>query len=124
MTEGGVTRRARIRRCRRCRAPVVSGLDDDVMAEPVDIDPLPLTALGEALALLRNVSTYDLARRAGKYVIDRRTVFEISGWPPESRRNVDVVKRHECGIQPQGIATSRIEPRARYDVESFDKPPF
>jgi hypothetical protein len=101
----------------------VSGLDDVVMADAVDVDPAPLGALGEAQALLRGVTTYDLARRAGKLVIDRRTVYEIAGWPPGSRRNVDVVKAHECGMQPQGLINSMIEPRRRY-VVTDENPPF
>ena len=122
LAPGGITRHARVRRCRRCRVPVVSGLDDVVMADAVDVDPAPLGALAEAAALLRGCTTYDLARRAGKLVIDRRTVYEIQGWPPGTRRNVDVVKAHECGVQPQGLIGSTIEARRRYVLT--DDPPF
>jgi hypothetical protein len=105
MAPGGITRAARARWCRRCHGPIMSGLDGDRIAAVVEVDPAPLDAAGELLALMSGASTYDLAWRGGRYEIDPRTRYEIAGWPPGSRPGVDVVRAHICGYE-QTVGTT------------------
>lgn len=112
MAPGGITRRARATWCRRCGGPIMSGLDDDRCAVVAHVDPAPLDARGELLALLAGHATFDLAWRGVRYEIDRRSDFEIRGWPPRSRPNVDVVREHVCGDAPESVTASMIERRA------------
>ena len=57
----GATRRARAATCRGCGAKVLDGLDADVCALVATVDPTPLTAIGEVLAVLDGRRTFTLA---------------------------------------------------------------
>lgn len=91
----GVTRRARATYCRSCGATVIRGLDAETAAASVTVDPNPIGALGEILAIAAGRSTYSLTWRGGRYEIDYRDQFTITGSPPDS---LYVVAAHRCGI--------------------------
>ena len=90
--------------CRTCRQPVLAGLDDLVCAWPAKVDITPLSALGEALARLAGLATYEV--RAGKPArIVRRDAHRIAAMPAGAARSgtlarFDVVAAHEHGPDP------------------------
>lgn len=96
ITERGVTRKARVRTCERCGDVALVALDDDVCAFEVAADPSPLTALGEAMALLEQRRTFELTKTAYGYVLDRRTADQIAGRPAGTTPRADVLAEHRC----------------------------
>lgn len=130
MTAEGVTRRARGRTCRKCRAPILAGLDGDSCAQSVEVDPTPLTAIGEAMALLGGRGTWQLVRRGGGrdgHELIRRDRDLIRSWPAglTEGRAYDVLPRHKCrdNSLDQFMMPSRFETKADYAALS-DDPPF
>lgn len=109
----GVARKARATRCRRCGAPILAGLDADICGWPARVDPAPLTAQGEAAAILTGRTTYRLNGTHSHIEIDRREDFNIRGTPPSDE--CIVVAEHACGKQLAGIqaitATPANEPK-------------
>lgn len=99
LTETGISRRARVRRCH-CRARILVGLDDIVAAFEARCDPTPLTALGEALAAVTGRRTWALRREGARYVLDPRTADDIAAWPAGTRQREDVLAEHVCGAAP------------------------
>lgn len=76
----------------RCGGLVVVGLDDEAMAWPAYVDPIPLTQVGEALALLAGRNTYRL-RGAYVFTVTRRGPWDIErGW----HDHPIVLASHEC----------------------------
>lgn len=110
-------RTAKLTRCHDCRRPVLSGLDEDLGAFQVVVDPTPLTALGEALVLLDDRRTV-AARRHGQtgLVLDRRGQWHISAHPAGTGkpwRPSDVLPTHQCGsapLPPQAYAAATVTP--------------
>lgn len=86
----GASRKAQIR-VHSCHAPILAGLDADVAALSVAVDPYPLTPLGEVEALRDSRRTYDLRQMR----LDRRDHWTIPGHPPSPRH--PVVAEHRCG---------------------------
>ena len=97
-------------RCRRCHAIVLSGLDADMMALHVDIDPVPVSGLGELQAVMQKRWTYQV-RRSGRHTIaTRRGRHFIAHRRPggrDWRGPYDVVAEHRCGT----LALPVMEPR-------------
>lgn len=108
----GVTRRARLTRCRRCGAMVFAGLDHDKVALAVRVDPTPLSPVGELSALLTGRVTYELSRGDG-YRIDERRAGHI-GKPTKA----DVVAEHACGANPLPDTRSRLKVAQRRDEDA------
>lgn len=92
LTPSGLSRKAKARECRKCRAWVLAGLDSHVAALEAHADPYPLTAFGEAEALLDGRVTYDLEETR----LHRRLHWNIAGRPAGSRHLV--VAEHRCGF--------------------------
>lgn len=61
MTERGYTRRARIGFCRRCKAKVIQGLDDNIAALEVDLDLIEDPA-SDQVYILRTVGRREFDR--------------------------------------------------------------
>lgn len=97
VTETGLTRRAKIRHCARCGHAVLAGLDNYTGALEVAADPIPLSALGEAMALVAGHRTFALHQEAGSWVLDRRDDEHIAHHPAGTRTHEDVVPSHVCG---------------------------
>jgi hypothetical protein len=115
-TVGDIWRSARLRQCPRCGAPVLAGLDAPVAGLPVRADPTPLTALGEAAALLAGRPTFDLTDIGGRKEITHRDVEQISG-----TRKYVVLAAHRCG-QPLHQFAEKTTAKKRYVIP--DEPPF
>jgi hypothetical protein len=95
----GITRRAQPRRCRSCQAPILIGLDAPLCALRADVDPQPLSALGEALAHLEDRRTYALCNDGPRIVLDYRDAGRIAHRPAGTGR-FDVMAEHRCGPAP------------------------
>lgn len=89
---GGVFRTAALRTCPACKAPILSGLDDDIAARSVRADPTPIDRMGEALAVLTGRATFDLVPIEGKRQLWRRDQWHIAG-----KRRYPVLAEHRCG---------------------------
>ena len=71
------------------------GLDADTAALAVTVDPNPLSAIGEILALTSGRGTYSLTWRIGRYELDYRDQWNIAHRHPDE---LHVVGEHRCGI--------------------------
>jgi hypothetical protein len=91
---GPANPRAHWRQCRLCGAPCIAGLDAEVMALQAFVDPTPLDARGEALALLSDRRTYVLRLRP-KPRLDRRDADAITG-EPAGTPGLTVLPWHHC----------------------------
>lgn len=87
-------RLAQLRLCKKCGAAVLRGLDADVAALKVEIDPVPITETGEALALLQGRGTYELHRSRHGLAICHRADHNI-----RAPRRRPVYPTHRCGQQ-------------------------
>jgi len=113
----GVARTLTATRCRRCHAPLLTGLDADRCALPVTVDPDPVDTVGELTALLTGRATLNLVHTGGhKYVLNRRTKFQIS-----APRKHPVLAEHACGL-PLGKPEEM--PAPSRPTESEDKCPY
>lgn len=95
MTETGVSRSAKLRTCR-CGEQVVFGLDDVMCALEVHVDPVPVSPLGEALALIEGRRTLALHREGAKFVLDVRSSSHIVKRPAGAGTREDVLRQHRC----------------------------
>lgn len=119
----GVSRTARGRLCKTCRSEVYVGLDADLCAGAVTVDPRPLTALGEAVARMSGVTTYRVSYSAGRMTIDYRDQWSIRGEHPEAPdRTYDVVADHTCDGPTWPSTTSALPQPIRR--QEFDRVPF
>lgn len=100
MAEGGATRRARLRVCRSCGEHVLNGLDGIVCAFDTYCDPIPLSAFGEAVAVMQGRHTYAVHSEGGRYVLDPRDGYQIAWSPAASKKREDVLRQHRCGSDP------------------------
>lgn len=123
---GGVGRRATIRPCADCRQATVTGLDADRCAHRATCDPNPLTARGEAIALIAGRRTYALRRLFGRLELDHRDHWQIRANPaghPDNR--YDVLAEHRCGPSPwHGDLTTATVHQPTTPPLTGDKPPF
>ena len=128
ITETGVTRAAKIRGCpMRCGSFVLVGLDDaHQCALEARADPIPVSALGEALALVEGRRTWSLHREAGRWVLDPRDDHHIAGYPAGTRLREDVLREHRCGIGvPTGaLAAASTHPDTRPPLPAGAEPGF
>ena len=94
----GVHRAAKARTCRHCHQPTFTGLDNDMCAYTATVDPAPLSAAGEVLALMfgRRTYTFTWYPSRGRYEIDLRDQWSIESKPPGANPNTDVVSEHVC----------------------------
>lgn len=97
LTTEGIGRRAKPRRCRRCGSPTLVGLDADRCALRADVDPQPLTAIGEALAQLEGRRTYALVNDGHRLVLNYRDAGRIAHRPAAGPGRYDVMPTHVCG---------------------------
>lgn len=95
-------RRAATTYCRRCGADVLTGLDADIAAETVHLDPSTLNDQDEIRALLAERDTYEVTTQGDAGLrIDRRDLARIQARPAgptgdcDQRRTVHTT--HTCG---------------------------
>lgn len=97
ITETGLTRHARLRRCH-CGLWTLSALDGDRCALEAHCDPRPLTPIGEALAWLDHRRTWSLTRTR-RFELDPRDQHTITHHPAGTQPRCDVLAQHACGRQ-------------------------
>lgn len=91
LTETGLTATARPRRCPRCHAVTIAGIDSnglETWADPVVLDPA-----GEAQAALDGVPTFEWWLRRE---LVRRDRYRIAGCPAGSDPSRPVLPAHDC----------------------------
>lgn len=88
---GDTSRAVTIRLCPTCRAPVLVGLDADHLALKATCDPTPLSALGEAVALVTGRTTYTLTPGKDRKELDYRDEWRIAN----PTRN-PILAAHQC----------------------------
>lgn len=94
-THNAISRRAKEHTCV-CGATILVGLDADRAAGEARVDPTPVTALGEVMALLDGRTTYRLYA-AGRLELDHRSRWHITG---ASADHVLVLAEHRCQTPP------------------------
>jgi hypothetical protein len=110
-----VSRSAQPARCPRCRGQVLAGLDADRCGLPTVVEPVPLSNVGEVLALLAGRRTYDVL--AGE--LHERLSAHLRAQPADSGV---VVAQHLCNSRPLP-ARAFPPPLPKLDSSS-DEPPF
>ena len=124
----GISRNARGRPCRDCGVYVLAGLDADRCAGTAHIDPTPLSALGEAMALVAGRDTYLLRREGPGFRIDHRHRWNIAALPAGSPgQRGDIVSAHACHDPgPTGplVTQSVLQPPTAKDIDYDDLPPY
>lgn len=100
IAESGSSRRAKPRRCPRCNAHIIQGDDAAHGAVEEHADPVPLTTLGEVLALAEGRRTVDLVIETGKPVLHYRDPHHIAGLPAGAGPRRDTLRTHQCGTEP------------------------
>lgn len=112
------TRHLTADRCRGCRADILRGLNDDWCAWTIEVDPTPLSPLGEALARLAGRSTVACESWGGAGPkLSRRGHHQITGRPAGSGR-FDVLATHLCGAPALPSAPSTFtKPNPSSDVD-------
>lgn len=96
LTEQGMTRRAKVMRCRACGVPTMAGFDSTVAAMDAWCDLTPLSAQGEVWALLSDRRTYAL-HGVDRLELERRDQWSITGHPAGSPSAPPVLASHRCG---------------------------
>lgn len=121
----GISRNARGRRCRDCNEWVLAGLDADRCAGTAYVDPEPLSALGEMVALMGGRSTYLLRRDTSSFRLDYRDRWAIQGNPAGShKQRGDVVADHLCHDPgPTGPLTTESVLHRRMEAIDYAGPP-
>jgi hypothetical protein len=119
------SRKARRSPCRGCSAWTLRGLDDDLLAEDVRVDVIPLTLLGEAVARRQGFGSWQLSASENGLQLNRRDRYSIAEKPAGTLPRADVVPGHSCGRRwlPPCIARSRL-PRAGPASAFRGDPPF
>lgn len=93
-------------RCIVCRSDLVVGLDNDTCASRAICDPVPLSVIGEALALLDGRRTYELSRHGSGLALYHRDHWQISG--RHASDTCIVLADHKCGTPP--LPSIKIQP--------------
>ena len=109
MNQARITRTAKPRTCPHCHAPVLAAIDD-IVAHRINLDPIPVNALGEAVAILTGRTTYGIFY--GEPV--QRDSTEIAYRPADIR---PIYATHHCHAPPlppetKFIALTRPTPTA------------
>lgn len=94
-----LSRASRRTRCPRCQDATYEGLDAERCAVKVVVDRQPISALGEALALLAGMKTFERHSQAGRLVLDFRSPDYIESRPAGTTSRNDVHAAHVCGHQ-------------------------
>lgn len=114
---GDATRAAQLRVCTRCDAAVITGLDADMCAIHVRVDPTPIDQIGEAKALLSGRATYDLVGGNRRKELYPREAHHIS-----KPREYPVLPQHRCGESLAAHMTDDVTTRRRKPLPHI--PPF
>ena len=117
LSADGLSTRLHRRSCGDCGATILCGLDADLAALPIDLDPRLLTPLGEYIALICGAATYTLRSRRTGVSADLRTAGAIAAARPGDR----VLASHRCGLRYPAPKLSVRPPAA---TTADERPPF
>ena len=99
-TKLGTTDKAKVGRCPRCAAPVLTGLDSEIAGLAVRVDPSPLAdTTAELAALLQGRATFALRKIGGICRLRFRDQYDIAGKLPDT---TTVLAEHKCNGQENG----------------------
>ena len=92
-------RGVRARWCQDCRAPILTGVDEDWCAGTVHVDTTPLSAIGEVTCLLGGRRTYSLDGEPARLTTRKagRIGMQPAGKPRRTWHKYDVLPAHQCG---------------------------
>ena len=108
--------------CCSCRAPILTGLDADVLAVTVSVDWTHLNEQGELQALLQGRTTYRLEAPPGQRPrLTRRRAPQIRA-KRKQWQQFDIVPDHKCGNPLPAISTRIITANQQADRDA--PPPF
>lgn len=110
-----IARRGIFRHCTKCKQIIVVGLDADVAAWKVEVDPTPLNAKQELACHLVGRRTWSLTVRNRSLEIDVR---EPANARPPEHEPFHVVPRHQCGARFPGFCIPATAP------DAGRRPPF
>lgn len=105
-TTGGIGRRVQARTCRTCHAKVLAGADGDTCGRVCHVDPVPVNAAGEALAVLTGRYTVAMWKARDGYQLEPRDQFAIRRSPAGTSTRYDVLAEHVCGAPALPAAES------------------
>lgn len=113
-TKTGGLRGARWHRCKTCQELILRGLDADLCAVIVDVDPTPLTPQQELWCALQGRRTYELAQLGRKVTIWARCPYAIAR-PADYK----IGPAHQCGMRYPGFLFTKPAP-----ASTDQTPPF
>lgn len=118
-------RTARAEFCPSCRRVVMVGLSADFGGYVVAADPQPMTAFGEAVALMSGRGTVGLRWRYDHYELEDRSSFRIRG-SPAGTNGLDVLVVHECDRDYGGLIPNTVTHLRRDSGPSIlpENPPY
>lgn len=102
--------------CPTCAALVLQGRDGGPVIHVVTVDAIPISQVGEAVALINGRHTYDLYRVAGGLELHPRSQHHI-----RAGHKRPVVADHRCGTEP--LPAAETPPPAKPEPQAF-VPPF
>jgi hypothetical protein len=91
---GNVGRTARPHNCASCGQYVLRGLDREYGGRDTECDPEPLSPLGEVMALMAGLTTYESNWSGGQHTISRRDRYAIAAHI--AGNTIDVLIEHDC----------------------------
>lgn len=121
-TKTGGFRAAKWGRCPRCQELTLTGIDGDVAAATVTVDPTPITTQQEHACLTIRRGTYNLTKRGRSYDIHDRDSDHLYGPIPVPPKPLEIiVPEHRCGARYPGFLP---RPPRTAAAGHDDPPPF
>lgn len=116
----GGERSARAGVCGWCKREVLRGMDADRCAAMAVVDAYEIDELGEVIALLRGMTTFDLVLMGGKFELYYRGVTHI-----RRPRTYPVLAEHDCAyVHPAAANTHPMLARFDVQISNSDIAPF
>lgn len=115
----GGFRAARWGRCPDCQELTLHGMDADLCAGMVTVDPTPLSPQQEHACMIVGRPTFTIKPRGNSYELnDRRGAYLYGSRPPDHRTHT-IIPAHKCGARFPGFI-----PRPDKQETTSEKPPF
>lgn len=99
----GGFRAARWERCKDCDQLTLHGMDADLCAGMVTVDPTPLSPQQEHACMITGRPTYSLKPRGTSYELSDRDGAYLYGSRPPDQRGKTIVPAHQCGARFPGF---------------------
>lgn len=115
-TKTGGFRAARWERCRDCEELTLVGLDGDIAAIKVRVDPTPLNPLQEALCAIAGRRTSSLTIGAARSKI---TIWDRDPLAIGKPLSEPVVPHHKCGARFPGFLYPKPTPPEQNQIPPF-----